>query len=260
MRIEVSFDGLDNVRRRMGIKNETGRRLEDQGIEITSLNDVEVDLQNGTLTYKTHTVVVYIRDQYAEYFGAYKVHLSNCRTLRFMKTQGRYNRYVLCTRTDGTFRVYDRARKRDRFVKLEVCENCLKELNWKGCKGSSNMKKFVDEFSWEDFFKRYDEYYVPERPPEPTHADVGAPTNNYSRHQADYSYQCRERAGWKCEDCGISLKGGAGKFLHTHHIDRDRSNNHPSNHRALCVDCHNKQSGHSLPEYMLQEFHDWKRR
>ena len=181
MRIEVSFVGLDNVRRRMGIRNKTGQLLERKGVEISSLNEIDVDPQNGrTLTYKNHIVVVYIRDQYAEYLGEYKVHVSNCRTLRFMKAQGRYNRYVLSTRTDGTFRVYDRSRRRDRFVKLDVCENCLKELNWKGCRSSYDMKKFVHEFSLEEFFKRYDEYYVPELPSEPLSSDVGAPTNNYS--------------------------------------------------------------------------------
>lgn len=262
MKIEVSFVELERVLRKMGIENETGALLERKGIDISSLNDIDVDPQNGrTLIYKGHTIVVYIRDQRPEYFGNYKFHVSNCKTLQAMKSEGRYSRYVLSTRIDGKFRVYDKVAGEDRFVKLLVCENCLKFLNWKRCRGYGHIKKFVREFSLEEFFKKHDEYYVPERPPEPTHSDVGGPTNNYSRHQADYSHECRKRAGWKCQDCGIFLGGKESrKFLHTHHSDRDQSNNHPNNLCALCVDCHNRQAGHSLSENMLREFHEWKRK
>lgn len=261
MKIEVSFVELEKVLRKMGIENETGDLLERRGIEITSLNEIDVDPQNGcTLLYKGHTIVVYIRDQRPEYFGNYKFHVSNCKTLQNMKREGRYSRYVLSTRTDGKFRVYDKTTKHDRFVELLVCENCLKFLNWKRCRGYADIKKFVREFSLEEFFKKYDESPVPELPPQPRHTDIGGPTNDYSPHQAGYSYDCRERAGWKCENCGIFLgRDDSRKFLHTHHIDRDQSNNHLSNLRALCVDCHNKQAGHSLPANMLREFHDWKR-
>lgn len=43
----------------------------------------------------------------------------------------------------------------------------------------------------------------------------------------------RERAGWRCENCG-----GKPRFLHTHHLDHDKTNNRLRNLRCLCNRCH----------------------
>jgi hypothetical protein len=39
------------------------------------------------------------------------------------------------------------------------------------------------------------------------------------------------------------LKGKDKYYLHTHHIDGNKANNHPNNFKALCIACHSEQPG-----------------
>ena len=65
------------------------------------------------------------------------------------------------------------------------------------------------------------------------------------------SFQCRDRANWKCEECGIDLNLEP-KFLHAHHL-RGTQYNQPEDLRALCIGCHATQRNHGhmkdLPDY-----------
>ena len=49
-----------------------------------------------------------------------------------------------------------------------------------------------------------------------------------------------ERRGYKCEVCGISEWAGKKLSLHCDHIDGDPSNNHPTNLRLICPNCHSQ--------------------
>ncbi|MDE0316508.1 MAG: hypothetical protein OXM61_16600 [Candidatus Poribacteria bacterium] len=110
-------------------------KLETIGI-VAPLDKIELD-DDGTLVYKERKVVVYIRDQYA--YGddpeqLYKFHVADCSTLKQMREQNRYERYVIATRTDGKFIVKfpDIGGFRDKGVerRLYVCKNCLSYLNY----------------------------------------------------------------------------------------------------------------------------------
>ena len=78
----------------------------------------------------------------------------------------------------------------------------------------------------------------------------GAPETHYSWRLL--SLQCRERAEWKCEECGIDLKLDP-QFLHAHHL-RNIQYNQPKDLRALCISCHAEQPNHRLikssPDYL----------
>ncbi len=54
--------------------------------------------------------------------------------------------------------------------------------------------------------------------------------------------QCREKAGWKCEQCGIDLSDDP-KYLDTHHVRGNRHNN-LEDLMALCIGCHAEQKWH----------------
>ncbi|HEX2578646.1 MAG TPA: HNH endonuclease [Aquihabitans sp.] len=47
-----------------------------------------------------------------------------------------------------------------------------------------------------------------------------------------HHWRARQHRGVACEDCGTT------KGLHVHHVDRDHTNNDPSNLRTLCGSCH----------------------
>jgi len=44
----------------------------------------------------------------------------------------------------------------------------------------------------------------------------------------------RERAGYRCERCGVVPS----RTLDVHHIDKSKDNHHPNNLQALCRACH----------------------
>lgn len=46
----------------------------------------------------------------------------------------------------------------------------------------------------------------------------------------------RERAGYRCEECGARPS----RTLDVHHIDKSKDNHHPDNLRALCRACHKR--------------------
>lgn len=46
--------------------------------------------------------------------------------------------------------------------------------------------------------------------------------------------------GYKCEKCGISDWCGEPISLHLDHIDGNSDNNHTSNGRILCPNCHSQ--------------------
>ena len=266
MKIEVGFAELNRVLEKMGIEELVEGPSSDgwdpidivltgRGIDLVDPSQITVD-DDGTLSYEGRKILVYIRDQYISY-GGYKFHVANCSTIQQMKKWNRFEtRYVASTRTDGKFLVniidFDEIiESEEKLIEMSVCKNCLRHLNYKNY--DRNRKKVFDEFSLEEFFNIYSETTVSK----PPHTNRNAPLNVYQPDQSEHSHQCRERAGWRCQGCEILLEGEAGKFLHTHHINGDKTNNNPSNLRALCVDCHNEQAQHSL---QVREFREYKRK
>jgi 5-methylcytosine-specific restriction endonuclease McrA len=51
-----------------------------------------------------------------------------------------------------------------------------------------------------------------------------------------------ERRGYNCEVCSISEWAGKALTLHVDHINGDPSNNHPTNLRLICPNCHSQTS------------------
>ena len=120
---------------RSTITTEEIERLQSEGIEIP-IDELRV-LNDGTYVYKDRRVIVYIRDvaQYNNSYELPKFHLAVCNTLTKMMAEGRYKkRYVVATRDDGLFRLHRIKNERMSISdeKLNVCKNCLTELNYKG--------------------------------------------------------------------------------------------------------------------------------
>lgn len=67
--------------------------------------------------------------------------------------------------------------------------------------------------------------------------------NGYTDNFPQISKEYRKLMGYRCEHCGIILKGKRSFYLHTHHIDGNKKNNLHSNFRALCIKCHSVQPG-----------------
>ena len=256
MKLPTDFPKLDGLLERMGVPfqpfvaPEIEKLITTEGITVES-DDVKV-APNGTLEYQGRKVVLYIRDVWG---SLPKYHVVNCRTLKDMQSAGKYKRYVVTRRTDGEFilNFADNLSRADPEThRLDICKNCLwQELNLKNV-------YTPDAFPLADWFAAVDPGYEP--PPTdgiygPITTAVTGPTSNYPPDWSLRSFQCRDKVGWKCEECSIDLKLDP-KFLHAHHL-RGTRYNQPEDLRALCIGCHAEQPQHQmkhLPDYL--EFMD----
>ena len=266
MKLPKDFPKLDGLLEKMGIPfqpfvlpeaQKLIKLIKTQGIPVES-DDVKV-APNGTLEYQGRKVVLYIRDAMGR---LPKYHVVDCRTLKSMRDEGRYKRYVVTRRTDGEFLLNfadNLSLDNPKTHRLDICKNCLwQELNLR-------YVYTPDDFPLVDWFNAIDPDYEP--PPidglyGPKITPVTHPISQYPPDWNLLSLQCREGAGWKCEACSISLRF-ARKFLHAHHL-RGTRYNQPKDLQALCIGCHAEQPGHDmkhLPDYLeFMELHgdNWK--
>ena len=221
------------------------------GIEIP-LIEIEIDF-DGTHKYKGRKVAVYIRDQYGSSDSKpdqlNKLHIADCSTLQAMRRQGRYERYVVTTRTDGLFIVNflgsfsSGLQEEGVECRLFVCINCLKRLSYKNYNRSrrSEQIEIKESFNLEEFFERYGNQITSP----PTQTDITAQVNIYPPDLVRISRRYKEQIGWHCEQCQVYFGDeDMQKFLHLHHVDGLKHNNRNENLRALCIGCHAEQPQH----------------
>lgn len=203
----------------------------------------DVNVESGVLSYEGNHVILYIKENGA---GA-RFHVSDCRTLKSMKATGRFERYVVTNNTSGEFVVgsgYYETKAR-----LKVCQNCLRNLNYKGCNTEYNILHIVEHFNMAEFFSTYSSLFshLPSRRAE--NALVGYPddwSKISARHRAEHDFTC--------EHCKVNLRSNR-SLLHVHHVNGVKTDNKPSNLRCLCIECHSKQPMH----YHITLSHDVRR-
>lgn len=222
-----------------------------KGLALKDSNEIQVSPE-GCLVYKGRIVLVYIRDQTFnpdEPKREYKYHVADCDTLKNMKRNNRYGRYVLSRRTDGVFLVNIRNKKTNRYVerdvfkKMNVCKNCLLALKYKGYENHSIGRGTYDAFDLKEFFL----VYKPEFEDEPKHDEKTAPINEYPENWQSISWQVREVDKWECQQPKCPWRAESAedrKYLDVHHKDGIRTHNELSNLMSLCVKCHAEQEGH----------------
>jgi hypothetical protein len=234
---------------------ELERLTSQDGLDI-SLDDLKV-LEDGTLAYKDSRVLLYIRDVpvYGDRQSEPRYHLSNCSTLKEMRERKRFNsRYVVSTRTDGIFNlnIINGVKTVTKLTQLAVCQNCLGNLSFNGFRmywGRPQRTGAVRSFSLDEFFRQYPRSLHIQKP---KYNSDTAPLNTYSPEFERIGKAVRAAAGFRCESCDVDLSAEAHKrFLHTHHIDGDKSNNDSTNLKALCLVCHAKEHPgmKALPEF-----------
>ena len=228
--------------------------LASKGIDIAPEEIIVLD--DGTLAYKDRRVVIYIRD--VSHFGQYntmpKFHLVNCKTLQDMRSKGKFSKYVGSIRTDGIFEVNKISSGKkavNQHLELDVCKNCLSHLDYK--QYSRNKYQVFNNFSLEEFFEEYPTDFLST----PMHSSATSPLNTYADDWYTISQNKKERVNWHCEKCNIDLRHPSHRrFLHVHHVDGRKENNHSYNLKALCIKCHSEEPMHGHMKAMpdLKEF------
>lgn len=229
-------------------------------LELDNLNDVIFDESTGLLTYQGNPIILYISDikssgifgKDSHRYSRPKYHLSECTTIRQMKKNGRFERYVVTQRDDGCFKMVPEDGTKSFDAELLLCRNCLGDLS------RAKNKPFINNYSPEAektkvFLKKFfaalldggSGSSVTGFSELPTRSDTGKLVPNvYSNDFAVISLKLREKHKFKCEDCGVDLSKTP-KFLHTHHINGNKSDNRTGNLKVLCLRCHAEQPMHS---------------
>jgi hypothetical protein len=222
------------------------------GIDIGDISEVEVN-PDVTLSYRGRRVLVYIRDQAVsttdDGLRDFRYHVAECRTLKNMREQNRFGRYVVTTRTDGRFVVnlfrqgetdpFEAAFVRD----MEVCKNCLTALDWRSYTRLAREEK---KTCWRDFDpEAFLSEYGSRIKGLPTQTPETATVNQYPSDWSEISRSTRERSHWTCQRCGLVFTEPRTRgWLHVHHRDGNRANSTPGNLEALCIGCHGEEFGH----------------
>lgn len=178
-----------------------------------------------------------------ELIGAlHKYHFHCCKTLDYMFEKKRNHRYKQSRRQDGKFHYQfienNKVLVDQKEQKLNVCKNCLAWFNER-----LNMSEQVKTFRPSTFFENLDKTeWLPDCGYQ---SDTEATYAPYPDDFKKISKRIREKKGWRCENCGIDLSDkNLRHFLHAHHKNADKSNNHISNLSCLCIKCHAEQPMH----------------
>lgn len=240
---------------------EAQKLLETLGKEINSIDDIFINnndelfeiLPDGTLvkinlyiaTKETTLENIQNYQNNDDLDVGYKYHIYKCQTLVNMFNQNKKHRYKINTRDNETFYYtfsdyYSKKIFAKENQKIKICINCLKKYNSQYAtsytENKFNLKEhhtrrnfFHPSFNTDDF--EYGEYALP---------------NTYSSNWSTISQQLKNKKNYTCEKCGYfpsSLKEK--KFIHTHHINGDKTNNCFDNLKVLCIKCHSEEHLHS---------------
>ena len=221
--------------------------------EIVSSDDfiqfLEID---GVFRINGSPVLLYIRDQgrgvenidsytNENYKPEYRYHLMCCRTVHniiFRQQRDRYvyKDYLYEEKPKFKVNISDGQRNKELSnVKLQVCQNCIKETAITDLQSmNKNMKQdFLQNFTPKDFCRENKNSYVK--------SIVGS---SYLRKEIDMypknwnkiSLNYKKSTSYKCENCNADLSQYK-KYLHVHHMGR-KDQNEDKYLKSLCIECH----------------------
>ncbi|RYY22754.1 MAG: HNH endonuclease [Sphingomonadales bacterium] len=260
MRLNINFLDLDAVAARfrsqatIKVSLDSATQWDPVDVDLRKGREVELDdveVIDGLLSVEGRQVLLYIRDHSFGFSEALldpmkgrKFHVAECETLEMMRSRNRFERYVATNRMDGLFNIAGTDRDgmaRDADVRLHVCINCLKRLNYGSVLvGNQAFRHGVrDRFSLHEFFETYSTLF--KNLPSGFAKESGSV--GYSDDWTALSSSIRKHCGYRCDECRVVLLTEQ-RLLQVHHKNGVKTDNRRENLRPLCMDCHRKEPDH----------------
>ncbi len=217
-----------------------------KGLEV-SLEEIEI--KNNLLSFNGKQIILFIPDQGAAISSVIsgsrsgkKFHVSDCKTINDMKRSNRFERYRVTTNLTGWFHVFGKTQfgtHKEGEAKLQVCKNCLDNLNYKQCRRNTSIRnQIVKNFSIEVFLQTYSTFFKA-TPEEKNPNNISGYVDNWK----DLSFEYRKKQNFTCEKCSVSLRDHQ-YLLDAHHINGVKTDNSDKNLMALCKICHSQEPKH----------------
>jgi hypothetical protein len=167
-----------------------------------------------------------------------KYHIYKCAALEELFEKGRKNDFKVNTRDDGTFHYtfqsYGQLLKIEENQKLNICKWCLSIFLKRR---SSDYA--VENFNLKHFYDRNTSFF--DFDTSALEKGEDAKINVYSQRWREISTRFKKRGNYTCEDCGWKpTVREHQRFVHSHHQNRDKTNNRRDNLKILCINCHSQ--------------------
>jgi len=226
---------------------EAKKLLKGKGKNIENISDIFISdnnelfdlLPDGTLVKVNLYIATQIYNTKLKVKDLYKYHIYKCNTLSNMFKSGRKHRYKINTRDDGKFHYLftDRQGKtigQNQNQKLYICKNCLgKFIQQK----ASDLD--VRRFNLKNFYQQNDSFFNFDTSKLEKGEDATA--NVYSKLWNKISTQLKVKKDYTCQECGFKARNEyERRFIHTHHINGNKTNNYEDNLKVLCIKCHSE--------------------
>lgn len=223
--------------------------FENEGID-TDLSDVYTSSKGELFTVlkdgSIRKTIVHICDisRSREEWDLPKFHIFECDTLESMRRNDRGHRYKKASRTDGQFWMIKATG--GEFDALTLCSHCKKQYN---VIYSGNIS--VNNFNIADYIEKPIQHLELIT----SKIDMTTIPRSYASNWSDISKERKEYCRWICQECFYDLSSHQ-KYLHTHHINADISNNGYENLKVLCIKCHAKEFQHGRIK-QTREYNDF---
>ena len=218
----------------------------------TNTGELFTILKNGDI----RKTIIHICDV-REYNGTYNLprfHIFECTTISNMRKNNRISRYKKASRTDGKFWVIQGTNKS--FETLQLCNrDCLSQHNH-----TYSMNNTVNNFDINSYLKTPLKHVMPYID---IKEDMTTIPTTYANNWSSISKDRKVYHKWICQECFCDCSNSSmKKYLHTHHINADKSNNKYENLKVLCIECHSNEfnHGHIKNNSSYQEFLRYKER
>jgi hypothetical protein len=201
--------------------------------------DLFTVLKDGSI----RKTIVHICDvkYHREEYKLPKFHIFECQTLTTMRNANRGHRYKKASRNDGKFWIIRGQNKS--YANLNICKFCLTQHN--AIYDNQTIANF-DIKSYLDSPIQHIQPYITNE------LDMATIPSSYADNWSSISKERKQYHKWICQECFYDLNDYK-KYLHTHHINADITNNKHENLKVLCIECHAKEFKHghikSKPEY-----------